>query len=293
MGNESDPQRLLKALGEIPELLPEEIVPIGTKEYETPLFDYVVADEVIEMDEMPLVSLRKKKRASMLEGLRLLQKGEIQAFVSLGNTGALVSGSKMLLRAFKSILRPALITLMPTRKKPIAVLDVGANVQAKSKHLVQFATLGTLYQKARGILAPKVGLLNIGTESLKGTSELQEAFYQLQKDPKIDFVGNVEGKTVFEGNVDVLVTDGFTGNVFLKTAEGIASLILDSLGADPSHSSFQSLHYSAYPGALLLGVQGVVIKCHGYSTETGFKNALVSAKELVEGHFLQKISNAL
>jgi glycerol-3-phosphate acyltransferase PlsX len=272
------------------------IVAIGTAEFAkiASPFEYVCAPQVIEMHENPLLALRRKKHASMCVGLRLLKEGKIDALVSAGNTGALVSSAKIILSNLPGILRPPLLTLMPTKKNPVAVLDVGAGVEAKASHLVQFASIGAAFQKTKGIQHPTVGLLNIGSEALKGTSELRLAYNQLQKMSSFKFAGNIEGKTVFDGDVDVLVTDGFTGNVFLKTAEGIASLILDRIGPSPTDmKKFQSLHYAEYPGALLAGVRGIVIKCHGYSTPKGFTNALLGAAELAKEEFVQKLLNEL
>jgi glycerol-3-phosphate acyltransferase PlsX len=240
------------------------------------------------MDEHPLHSLRRKKNASIPVGMRLLKEGKIDAFVSSGNTGALVSSAKMILSMLPGIHRPALLALMPTKKNPVAVLDVGANIQVKAQHLVQFAHVGAAYQKARGIDHPTVGILNIGSEALKGTSELRLAYQKLLnlKNAPFRFAGNIEGKSVFDGDVDVLVTDGFTGNIFLKTAEGIASLILDRLHAHIPASELKKLnisdlqrhlHYAEYPGALLAGVRGIVIKCHGYTTPQGFANGVLGA----------------
>ncbi len=301
MGNDNVPHVLLDALREISLPAGVEIVVIGTPEFEKNAhpFRYVTAPEVIGLEEHPLLALRKKRNASMSVGLRLLKEGQIDAFVSAGNTGALVSSAKMILSTLKGILRPCLMTLMPTKKNPVAVLDVGANVQVKATHLVQFALIGAAYQKTRGIARPSVGLLNIGSEALKGTSELRIAYGELKTmaNAPFRFAGNIEGKAVFDGDVvDVLVTDGFTGNVFLKTAEGIASLILDQIEAQIPKTElkkFQSLHYSEYPGALLAGVRGIVIKCHSYSTPKGFMNAVLGAVELSKERFVQKLSNVL
>lgn len=296
MGSELAPQAILKALKSISLPKSVQIVAIGLQEFEQmakPL-GFVVADEFIGMEESPLTALRKKKQASIPVGLRLLKNKNLDAFVSAGNTGALVSSSKMILSTFKGILRPALLTLMPTKKRPIAVLDVGANIKANKTHFVQFAKLGAAFQKSRGIKDPKVGLLNIGEEAIKGTGERRAAFDLLQKESSFSFAGNIEGKTVFDGNVDVIVTDGFTGNIFLKTAEGIASLILDKIEKDLSEvKEFKPLHYSEYPGAVLLGVNGVVIKCHGYSTLKSFTNAVLGAIEFAKMRYVQKILSRL
>lgn len=297
MGNDNAPQTLLDALRGIPLPAGIELVVIGTPEIEPDArqFRFVPAPEVIGMDEHPLLALRRKRNASMSIGLRLLKDGKIDALVSAGNTGALVTSAKMILSTLPGILRPCLLALMPTKKNPVAVLDVGANVEVKASHLVQFATIGAAFQRTRGIDNPSVGLLNIGSEAIKGTSELRLAYNALQTKPnRFRFAGNIEGKTVFDGDVDVLVTDGFTGNVFLKTAEGIASLILDKIHAPSTETKkFQSLHYAEYPGALLAGVKGIVIKCHGYSTPKAFTNAVLGAIDLAKMRFVQKLINDL
>jgi len=307
MGSDNAPQVLLNALDELPLPPDVEIVAIGMPEYKgIKRFRYAVATEVIGMDEHPLLALRRKRNASLCVGLRLLKEGAIDAFVSAGNTGALVSSAKMILSTIPGILRPALLALIPTKKNPVAVLDVGANVQAKASHLVQFALIGAAYQKARGIEKPSIGILNIGSEAMKGTSELRLAYHELQMMSlaPFRFVGNIEGKSVFDGDVDVLITDGFTGNVFLKTAEGIASLILDRINAhipqeelkklQPELNDLQRhLHYAEYPGALLAGVKGIVIKCHGYSTPRAFANGVIGAVELAREKFTQVLQDKL
>ncbi len=299
MGNDHVPQDLLSALHAL--ALPSNVhlTIIGTPplaSLATP-FSFVAAPEVIGMDEHPLLALRKKKQASMCVALRSLKEGRFDAVVSAGNTGALVSSAKMILSTFKGILRPALLTLMPTKKEPVAVLDVGANVSVKAANLVQFATMGAAFQRVRGLQLPRVGFLNIGSEASKGTTDLRLAYQTLQEQSfPFCFVGNIEGRTVFDGQVDVLVTDGFTGNVFLKTAEGIASLILDRVEQHTPQKelkNFQSLHYSEYPGALLIGVKGLVIKCHGYSSATGFANAIMGAINLAQNRVVQKLTNEL
>jgi len=296
MGNDNSPILLLDALRELSLDDNVEIIAIGTSEFEknSSPFSYVIAPEVIGMEEHPLLALRKKRNSSISTGLRLVKEGKLNAYVSAGNTGALVSSAKMILSTLPGILRPCLLALMPTKKNPVAVLDVGANVQVRADHLVQFALIGAAFQKTRGVADPSVGLLNIGSEAVKGTSELRVAYHKLQEMNSFRFAGNIEGKTVFDGDVDVLVTDGFTGNVFLKTAEGIASLILDRIqGNSTELKKFKSLHYAEYPGALIAGVKGIVIKCHGYSTPKGFKNAVLGAIDLAKMGFVQKLLNDL
>lgn len=296
MGNEQDPQAILKELQSLP--LPEgvQVIAIGAPQFESAVkkpLTFVKAEEFVSMDENPLSALRKKKRASIPVGLRMLKSGKLDAFVSAGNTGALVSSSKMILSTFKGFVRPALLTLMPTKREPVAVLDVGANLKATKTHFVQFAKLGAAFQRVRGIKDPKVGLLNIGEEALKGTGERREAFHLLKKSNSISFTGNIEGKSVFNGDVDVIVTDGFTGNIFLKTAEGIASLILDKIESSSKIKEFKLLHYSEYPGAILIGVNGIVIKCHGYSTLKSFTKAVFGAIDFARERYVQKILDQL
>lgn len=298
MGNDNSPNVLLESLKRLS--LPQgvRLCAIGTAEWKKNAepFEYIATPDFIGMEESPIMAIRKKRNASLCVGMRLLKEGVFSALVTAGNTGALVSSAKMILSTLKKILRPALLTLMPTKKNVVAVLDVGANVQAKAAHLIQYALVGTAFQKTRGIDKPIVGLLNIGSEPIKGTSDLRLAYHELQTmvNRPFHFAGNIEGKSVFDGEVDVLVTDGFTGNVFLKTAEGMASLILDRIAShDNELKKFQFLHYSEYPGALLAGVKGIVIKCHGYSTPKGFANGVLGAIELCQANFLQKLAHLL
>lgn len=305
MGSDNSPSELLSAAASLASSLPPhiELIAIGTEQYalNSPL-SYETAEQWIEMGENPLSALRRKKKASLCIGLRLLKEAKIDAFVSAGNTGALASASKMILGMFKGLLRPALLALIPTQKQPVAVLDVGANLQAKTIHLTQFAAIGSAYQKACGIKKPRIGILNIGSEPIKGTSELQAAYKKLESFP--GFCGNIEGKSVFHGDVDVLITDGFTGNVFLKTAEGIASLILDRLKAGIPDRSLQELlphfkdlekhlHCAQHPGALLCGVNGTVVKCHGYSTPESFANGIRGAIAFADSKFTQLLQHQL
>lgn len=310
MGGDNPPDLLLDEILAMALALPKgtDLLLIGGPEYKERAgsLSYHTAHETIGMEEHPLQALRRKRGASLCVGMRLLKEGKIDALVSAGNTGALVSAAKMILSTLPGILRPSLLALMPTKKNPVAVLDVGAGVQAKAAHLVQFALIGTAYQKVRGIETPSIGILNIGSEPLKGTSELRQAYHLLQtfENPPFRFAGNIEGRTVFDGDVDILITDGFTGNIFLKTAEGIASLILDRLHAhtpltelkkiQPQLADLQRhLHYAEYPGALLAGVKGIVIKCHGYSSPRAFANGIRGAIQLASENFIQVLQNKL
>jgi phosphate acyltransferase len=265
--------------------------------------------EVITMEDAPLTAIRRKKDSSLCIGIRLLKEGYLQAFISAGNTGALMGCARLQLPALLHVQRPALLTLLPTRQKEIAVLDVGANTSYKAKHLIQFAAMGVAYQRSRGIKTPIVGLLNVGSEAKKGAPELQKVYNQLLAGSKKSsssyvFAGNIEGRDVFHGEIDVLVTDGFTGNVFLKTAEGIAAVILEELAYSPIEGCSphmkgvlsdlrQRLHYAEYPGALLCGVEGIVIKCHGNASPQSFVRSITTAMRLVQHSFLDQVRKEL
>jgi glycerol-3-phosphate acyltransferase PlsX len=258
-----------------------------------PSISYQISSDIVQMDENPLLAVRKKKGSSLHLGMRALKNKEIGAFISMGNTGALMATARLHLDTLPNISRPALLTLLPTKKKEMVLLDVGANTNCKGSHLVEFAAMGIAYQKARGIKEPGVGLLNIGREAIKGPPELQKAYKMLSKSYPF-FHGNVEGRDAFEGLVDVLVTDGFTGNIFLKTSEGIAGFLLDKLSAYSQLKELRSrLDYSEYPGALLAGVNGLVIKCHGTAKSASFHHSLTSALYLLEHNFLDTLSQEL
>ncbi|WP_194848136.1 phosphate acyltransferase PlsX [Candidatus Neptunochlamydia vexilliferae] len=262
--------------------------------------EVVETREVIDMDEDPLHAIRKKRGASMCLGMELLKNKQLDALISTGNTGALIASAKLHLPMLKGISRAALITLLPTRKEPVAVIDVGANIQCTPEHLVHFAQMGLAYQKSRGIAEPKIGLLNIGTEEKKGRLELRETYKLLQSFS--GFAGNVEGKEVFSGKIHVLVTDGFTGNVFLKTAEGISAFILETLHNNKKLLPFsgpllrrleQELYSAEYPGAILCGVDGIILKCHGDAEPEALKCSVEGALKLIEENFLNKIKTEL
>jgi glycerol-3-phosphate acyltransferase PlsX len=272
--------------------------------------EWVEADSVIGMDDSPLTSIRSKKKSSLILGITHLKEGRLDAFVSAGNTGALVAASALKLKRLPGIDRPALLTVLPSEKGSVAVLDVGGNISVKSHHLIQYAHVGAIYQQcAEGIERPRVGLLNIGIESKKGPPLLRETFAALQEEcgksgSTIIFVGNVEGREVYQGNVDVLVTDGFTGNVFLKTSEGVSAFILGHLerafSANPSPQVLEELNrirhhvnYAEYPGAVVCGVEGVVVKCHGCSNARAMYNGIRGAIRLVDERLIDRIKDRL
>jgi phosphate acyltransferase len=297
VGNELENGDALTIIGQ------HEIIPALRLHYGSSLslFECVTTDESIEMEEAPLLAVRRKKKSSLAAGMRLLKEGKIDAFVSTGNTGALVASAILHLPMLPGIDRPALLVMMPAERGKVVVLDVGANIAPKPQHLVSYAILGTLYRKLMfEEVFPTVGLLNIGTEEQKGTKELQETYHLLLETFKESFLGNIEGRQVFHGKIDVLVTDGFTGNVFLKTSEGISTFLAEYLGKNfdvkniVSHL-YQQFNYAEHPGAFLCGVDGVVVKCHGFSDQTalmnGIRGAFTLVKKNVIGHLKTELLN--
>ncbi len=315
MGSDTPPEELLREILPYAQTLPEHVTLhlFGSHslflDHLSPPEHLVFheTEDPITMDDDPLQAIRFKKKSSLCTGIQMLKEGSLRAFISAGNTGALMACAKVRLPMLPGIDRPALLTLLPTRQNEIAVLDVGANTNFKAEHLLQFAAMGIAYQKNRGVEHPRVGLLNIGSEEKKGTPELREAYAllgSLNREGNTHFVGNIEARDVFQGEIDVLVTDGFTGNVFLKTAEGIAAVLLDQLEETAQEECSphlkgvlaemrHRLHYAEYPGALLCGIDGIVLKCHGNSSPQSLKHTIVSAIRLVEHGFLERIKNQL
>jgi len=262
--------------------------------------EIVYSESSIKMDEDPLLAIRRRKDSTIFQGLKYSKEDKIDAFISCGSTGALAAGAVHFIKTFKSISRPALLALLPTKKNLLAILDVGASIAMSSDNLIQFALLGVAFQKALNIKKPNVGLLNIGVEKQKGTFHHQKAYLELKKiENDFEFIGNIEGKEVFEGKVDVLVTDGFTGNIFLKTSEGLASFVLDKVEKNIVDKKVEilkvlddlkkRLSYGEYPGAVLIGIKKLVIKCHGYSSIKGVVSAVMGAIELVENNLISSI----
>ncbi|MBT5471081.1 MAG: phosphate acyltransferase PlsX [Nitrospina sp.] len=267
--------------------------------------EIVHADEVVEMHDSPGKVLRSKRKSSMKIGLDLVKQGEGVAFVSAGNTGAVLAYSTVILRPVKGVDRPAIAIQLPTLKGTSILLDAGANVDCKTNQLFQFGIMGHVF--AEYILEkenPSVGLLSIGEEDGKGNEIVKETFQMLKKS-HINFIGNIEGKEVYRGNADVIVCDGFTGNVALKISESLAEMIgtnlklmfqsnwLSKLGyllLKPQLVQFKKkVDHSETGGAPLLGVDGVVIIAHGSSSPKAIKNAINRAYELREKNIIDHI----
>ncbi len=263
----------------------------------------VEAPEIIEMTDKPSAAVRGKPHSSMAVGLRLQTEGLSDAFVSAGSTGAQMAASMVLLRLHAGLKRPAIVTLFPSSRKTVAVLDSGANVDCSAEELVQFARLGATYAECvLGRSNPAVGLLSIGEEPEKGNAVTKET-HQLLQQSGLNFIGNVEGRDLPAGGtehqaVDVVVCDGFVGNVILKFYEGVAPLIMDTLrkagvDADQLEESLKHLDYSEHGGAPLLGVRGVSIIAHGKSSPRAIKNALKVAAQAVTSGMNEQIGQRL
>jgi len=265
----------------------------------------VHAEEVIEMKEHPALAVKSKKNSSMVVGMKMVRKGEADAFASAGNSGGVLAAALFHLGRLKGVIRPALSSIFPTREGLAFLLDIGANTDCKPEYLLQFAIMGNVYaRRVLGIENPRVGIVSNGEEEGKGNTLVQETFPLLKASP-LNFIGNVEGKDIPAGIADVIVTDGFTGNVIIKTGEGVAGMLLHilkreikkrplaMLGAALARDAFvavkKTLDYSEYGGAPLLGVNGVVVIGHGRSNAKAIKNMVRVAVEAVKENMLDLI----
>lgn len=260
--------------------------------------DIVHATQVVDMNEKPSDALRRKKDSSIQVACQLVKEGKADGVVSAGNSGASVACGMFILGRIKGVERPALASIMPTEKEPVVLIDVGANVDSKASHLAQFGIMGdVLARDMLGVDRPRVGLLSIGEEEGKGNIMVKEAF-DLLKQTSLKFVGNVEGRDIFTGDLDVVVCDGFVGNICLKLSEGLAKSfgrvlkrelkrhMLSRMGAALSMRSLknfaQMLDYAEYGGAPLLGLKSILIVCHGSSNLKAVTNAIRMAATYVE-----------
>jgi len=261
---------------------------LKTKNVAEDAFDFIHAADVIEMGEHPTKALAQKPNSSIAVGYKLLKENAIQSFASAGNTGAMLVGAMFSVKAISGVIRPCITSILPKINGGFGIiLDVGTNADCKPDVLYQFAILGSVFAKeVYKIANPKIGLLNIGEEPEKGNLVAQAA-HALMKDSKdFNFVGNVEGLEVFEDKADVIVCDGFTGNVLLKTAEAFYSL---SKKRNISDAYFDKFNYELYGGTPILGVNSNVLIAHGKSSALAFKNMMVLSKDVVEANLNEKI----
>jgi len=268
----------------------------------------VHASEVVGMDEYPVDAIRRKKNSSIMVAFELQKQGEVEGVVSAGNSGATLAAALRKLGRVKHVVRPGIASMFPTLKRPVVIMDIGANVDCRPLHLFQFAVMASAFSSVYDIEHPRVGILSIGEETGKGNSLVKVTYEMLQKS-SLNFIGNVEGRDVYKGDVDVIVCDGFVGNNILKVSEGLAEALMQMLAneimksplaklgyllAKPAFKRFKKrVDYTEYGGAPLLGINGTGIVCHGRSNAQAIKNAILEAVKMVENNVKDKISNDL
>lgn len=315
MGGDNAPMDIVKGVTEAVREYDINVIIVGKEniiENELKKYDYpkdnievLNANDTITNEDDPVMAIRRKKDASMVVGLKALAEGKGDGFISAGNTGALLSGGLFIIKRIQGIERAAITTICPTSKGISILVDAGANVDSKPQYLKQFGIMGSIYmEKVMGIENPKVGLINIGSEKGKG-NQLVKDTYPLLEDSNINFIGNVESRYFLEGAADVMVTDGFVGNVMLKLTEGVAMTLFDQikntlmsdarskLGGFLIKPGLQSikkqLDYREYGGAPLLGTRKPVIKAHGSSDAYAIKNAISSSIDFINKDIISVI----
>ncbi|MBT4552307.1 phosphate acyltransferase PlsX [bacterium] len=320
MGGDHAPEEILKGALEAVKAFPVKIILVGPETllkkkiasigdfFKYPQITIKNATQIVEMGESPAQSFKKKPDSSIRVGLNLVKAKKADAFVSAGNTGAVMATSTLVLGRIKNIDRPAIATVINIHKKPFVMLDMGSNVDCKPKFLYQFAVMGTFFCKLiLGIDNPRVGLLNIGEEPDKGNA-LTLATYDLLKNSSLNFIGNIESKEALCNKADVVVCDGFVGNVLLKFGEGVIGLVFDFFKKEwktsviakiallllaPALKRFKKdVDYEEIGGAPLLGINGVTIIAHGKSKSKAIKNAIKIAQQAVETNMVEKIAYA-
>lgn len=321
MGGDRGSKEILKGVKKaIEEVEDLEIIVVGKKiileenlkemNFSNKRLKLINAEETIEMTDEPMAAVKEKKKSSINIGLDLVKKGEGDAFVSAGNTGALISASQIKLRRIKGILRPAIATVFPSKKGKIVFMDVGANADTKPEYINQFATMGSKFAKEiLKVNNPKVSLLNIGSEEGKGNEITRQSYDLLRNNKNINFLGNIESREMMFSNADVIVSDGFTGNMVLKTCEGMVNYIFSLLKEEISSNFFakiglfflrsslknlkNKLDSSEYGGASFLGLNGISIKAHGNSDYRAIKNAIIVADKFAKNGFIEKLKETI
>ena len=319
MGGDNAPEEIIKGCISALEMVGSEIVLVGKSQViegylnkfrcKDSRISVLNADEVIENEDVPTKAIKTKKNSSMVVGLNLVKDGKGDAFLSAGNTGALMTGALLIVGRMKGVDRPALAPIIPTYNGKVLIVDGGSNSNCKPENLLQFAIMGNIYMKTTfGVENPRVGLVNIGTEEMKG-NELAKSTFALLKESGLNFVGNIEGRDIPMGNVDIAVCDGFVGNVILKVVEGmgkvfskmlkeeVSATLLSKIGGLfllPTFKRFkQRMDYTEYGGALYLGLEKPVIKCHGTSKEAAIKYSIIQAENFVNNKTVEKIRENL
>ena len=313
MGGDHAPKEIVKgALAAIKQYEDIEIVLIGNENLinqhltDPTRITIIHTEEKIDSTDSPVTAIRRKKNSSMVLAIKEVKEGRADACISAGNTGALMTGGVLIVGRIKGIERPALAPMLPTfNGDGFLLIDAGANMDAKPEHLLQYGIMGSIYmQKVRNIESPRVGLLNVGTEDDKGT-ELTKKTFELLKGADVNFIGNIEARDLLEGAADVVVCDGFSGNIVLKTIEGTAlslfsllkqeltSTFLNKLAAGALKPSFKKIKnkmdYTEYGGASLFGLQAPVIKAHGSSNENAILNSVRQTRLMLEEKVVETI----
>jgi glycerol-3-phosphate acyltransferase PlsX len=272
------------------------------------LIKIIHSSQVVDMNEHPVDAIRKKKDASIMVAFDLVHRGEADAAVSAGNSGATLAAASRKLGRLEGISRPGIASIFPTLKKPVVLMDIGANVDCRPQHLFQFGVMASAFSRINDVKNPRVGLLSIGEETGKGNNLIKETYPLLEKS-SLNFIGNVEGRDVFQGEVDVIVCDGFVGNVCLKVSEGLAEAAMQMLRdeivksipakigyllARHAFKAFKKrVDYAEYGGAPLLGINGIGIICHGKSSAHAIKNAILEAAKMAKGNINKDILESL
>ncbi len=318
MGGDFAPQEIVKGALKAIRTFPQIVVYLVGQEDKIRMYlprrkprrlEIIHASQVVAMDDLPIEALRTKPDSSIRRAFELVKSGIAQAVVSAGNSGAVLATALFVLGRLSGVSRPAIATILPTVKKNAVLIDSGANVDCKPQHLMQFAMMGSVFcEQVLGFEAPRVGLLSIGEEGGKGNTLVKHT-HALLSESLLNYVGNIEGRDIYKGEVEVIVCDGFVGNICLKLSEGLAEALMAMMAqeiykkklahigfalAKRALSSFKKrIDWRERGGAPLLGVNGIVIISHGRSDETAIKNAIGAAGEFIEQQLVEKLKEAL
>ena len=321
MGGDNAPQAVVQgAVNAIAESKEVKVFLVGKQEeitkelskytYSKEQLEVVDAREIVDMAEPPVMAIRKKKDSSMVKALQLVKEGTCDAFVSAGNSGAVLVGGQLIVGRIKGVERPALAPLIPTEKGCSLLIDCGANVDARPSHLVQFAKMGSVYmENVMGISNPRVAIVNIGAEEEKGNALVKETFPLLKNTPEINFIGSIEARDIPKGYADVIVCEAFVGNVILKLYEGVGGTLIKTVKNGMMSSlrskigallvkpalkeALKSFDLEEYGGAPLLGLKGLVVKTHGSSKAVEIKNTILQCQTFKEQSINEKIKEVI